>query len=141
MKKIQDIQPPSQVGLSRLGNSALASWFKDPDNFDPEEFAEVVRESMYQVNGPDAVIDEHLIAMMADQMQSYMVATSALRTEPLVERAVNGTRMVNPNYRLRDSCLTRLLQLITMAGLAPNGRPKKAKEPTEIDTLLAGPTY
>lgn len=141
MKKLQDIKPPSQAGMTKLGNSPLASWFAKPEEFDPEEFAEVVRESMLQVHGPDVVIDEHLIAMLADQMASYMVATAALKVEPLVEKAINGTRMVNPNYRLRDSCLTRILQLITMAGLAPNGRPKKAKESTEIDNLLAGPTY
>lgn len=132
---------PSPVGLARLGNSAMADWFRDPTGFDPDIFAEDIRKSIAQVNGQEAKIDEHLVAMLTDQMSCYVQATMSLKTEPLIEHAVNGTRMINPNYRLRDSCLTRILQLITMAGLAPAGRPKKTEQANAIGNLLEGPKF
>jgi hypothetical protein len=141
MKKAKDMTGPSPLGLQRLGNSALADWFRDPDGFEPEAFAEQIRHSIYQIHGEGAVVDEHLVAMLTDQMSTYCIATGALKVEPLVEAAINGTRMINPNYRLRDSCLTRILQLITMAGLAPNGRPKKTETASAMNDLLAGPKF
>lgn len=132
---------PTELGLKRLSGSPLSNWFKDPEGFKPEDFAEDIRISIAQINGKDAVVDEHLIAMMTDQMTCYVQATAALRTEPLVEKAINGTRMINPNYKLRDSCLTRILQLITMAGLTPAGRAKKHEKIDSISNLLEGPKF
>lgn len=134
-------KPVSAVGLHRLSNSPLASWFTDPESFSPENFAEDIRVSIAQIHGKDAVVDEHLVGMLTDQMVCYVQASAALKTEPLVEKAINGSRMINPNYKLRDSCLTRILQLITMSGLAPAGRPKKTEQLNAIENLLEGPKF
>ena len=64
-----------------------------------------------------------------------------LLTEDLVEFAQNGARMANPNQKIRDAALAKIMQLLTMLGLVPNGRPKKSSAPTEIDELLEGPKY
>jgi phage terminase small subunit len=119
----------------------MSTWFEDPENFNPAHFAEDIRNSIVQIHGKDAIIDEHMVCMMTDQMTCYVQATVALRTEPLVEKAINGTRMINPNYKLRDSALTRILQLITMAGLAPATRAKKSEKESSIGSLLEGPKF
>lgn len=132
---------PTELGLKRLSSSPLSNWFQNPEGFEPETFAEDIRRSIAQINGNNAIVDEHLIGMMTDQMTCYVQTTMALRTEPLVEKAINGTRMINPNYKLRDSCLTRILQLITMAGLTPAGRAKKHEKESSIGSLLEGPKF
>ena len=58
-----------------------------------------------------------------------------------IEYANNGARMANPNQKVRDTALARVMQLLTMLGLVPNGRPKKSNAPTDIDELLEGPKY
>lgn len=133
--------PPTELGLKRLGSSRMSTWFEDPENFNPDHFAEDIRNSIIQVHGKDAIVDEHLVCMLTDQMTCYVQATASLRTEPLVEKAINGTRMINPNYKLRDSALTRILQLITMAGLTPAGRAKKHEKESSIGSLLEGPKF
>jgi ribosome assembly protein YihI (activator of Der GTPase) len=79
--------------------------------------------------------------MLTDQMDTYVKAAKALLTEDLIEFANNGARMANPNQKVRDGALARIMQLMTMLGLVPNGRPKRANIPTDIDELLAGPQY
>jgi ribosome assembly protein YihI (activator of Der GTPase) len=79
--------------------------------------------------------------MLTDQMDTYVKAAKALLTEDLIEFANNGARMANPNQKVRDGALARIMQLMTMLGLVPNGRPKRANTPTDIDELLAGPQY
>ena len=91
--------------------------------------------------GLDVQFDEHIITMLADQMDTYVKAAKNLLTEDLVEFAQNGARMANPNQKIRDAALAKIMQLLTMLGLVPNGRPKKSSAPTEIDELLEGPKY
>lgn len=140
-KNKKQFAPPTELGLKRLGNSPLSTWFTDPEGFKPEDFAEDIRISIAQIHGINAIVDEHMICMLTDQMTCYVQATASLRKEPLVEKAINGTRMINPNYKLRDSALTRILQLITMAGLTPAGRAKKHEKDTPIGSLLEGPKF
>ena len=140
-KNKKQFAPPTELGLKRLNSSPLSTWFTDPESFNPDHFAEDIRISIAQIHGNNAIVDEHLICMLTDQMTCYVQATASLRTEPLVEKAINGTRMINPNYKLRDSALTRILQLITMAGLTPAGRAKKHEKDSSIGSLLEGPKF
>ena len=82
-----------------------------------------------------------MVSILADQMETYVLATNNLATEGMIEYANNGARMANPNQKVRDTALARVMQILTMLGLVPNGRPKKANTPTEIDDLLEGPKY
>jgi phage terminase small subunit len=117
----------------------LAHWLEDPTTWDREKFSAEVRDAMVDAYGVDVKFDTHLITMLTDQMDTYVKAASALNSEELVEYATNNARMANPNQKIRDSALARVMQLLTMLGLVPNGRPKRSNAPTEIDELLAGP--
>ena len=96
---------------------------------------------MVDTYGLEVKFDTHLITMLADQMDTYVKSTKALLSEDLIEYANNGARMANPNQKVRDTSLARIMQLLTMLGLVPNGRPKRSNTPTEIDELLEGPKF
>lgn len=125
----------------RLVEAGLAEWLEKPDSWDRKKFAEQVSKAMVDAYGLEVKFDEHLISMLADQMETYVKATKALMTEDLIEYANNGARMPNPNQKVRDTALARVMQLLTMLGLVPNGRPKKSNAPTELEELLEGPKY
>ena len=125
--------------MEKLKLAKLAHWLEDPTTWDREKFSAEVNAAMVDAYGLDVEFDTHLITMLTDQMDTYVKAASALMTEPLIEIANNGARMGNPNQKIRDCSLARIMQLLTMLGLVPSGRPKRANAPTEIDELLAGP--
>lgn len=96
---------------------------------------------MVDAYGMEVKFDQHLVSMLTDQMETYVKATKALQSEDLIEYANNGARMPNPNQKVRDTALARVMQLLTMSGLVPNGRPKKSNAPSELEELLQGPKY
>jgi phage terminase small subunit len=129
------------LAFQRLEGAGVANWLKNPQSWDKESFAIQIRKAMVDAYGLEVEIDEHMITMLTDQMDTYVKAAKALLTEDLIELANNGARMANPNQKVRDGALARIMQLMTMLGLVPSGRPKRSNTPTEIDELLAGPKY
>lgn len=129
------------VAFQRLEGAGVANWLKNPQSWDKESFAIQIRKAMVDAYGLEVEIDEHMITMLTDQMDTYVKAAKALLTEDLIELANNGARMANPNQKVRDGALARIMQLMTMLGLVPSGRPKRSNAPTDIDELLAGPKY
>lgn len=129
------------VAFQRLEGAGIANWLKNLESWDKENFAIQIRKAMVDAYGLDVEIDEHIITMLTDQMDTYVKAANRLLVEDLVEVANNGARMANPNQKIRDAALSKIMQLLTMLGLVPNGRPKKSNAPTDIDELLAGPKY
>lgn len=129
------------VAFQRLEGAGVANWLKNPQSWDKETFAVQIRKAMVDAYGLEVDIDEHMITMLTDQMDTYVKAAKALLVEDLIELANNGARMANPNQKVRDGALARIMQLMTMLGLVPSGRPKRSNSPTDIDELLAGPKY
>lgn len=138
---MQNKKPNLKIVESRLGEAGLAHWLKNPESWDREAFGLEVRKAMIDAYGLDVKFDEHLITVLADQMHTYVLSTKNLADEGLIEFANNGARMANPNQKVRDTALARVMQILTMLGLVPSGRPKKSNAPTEIDDLLEGPKY
>lgn len=128
-----------KVTMQKMREASLAHWLENPTSWDREKFSAEVQDAMIDAYGVDVKFDTHLITMLTDQMDTYVKAASALNSEELVEYATNNARMANPNQKIRDSALSRIMQLLTMLGLVPAGRPKRSNAPTEIDELLAGP--
>jgi phage terminase small subunit len=129
------------VAFQRLEGAGVANWLKNPQSWDKETFAIQIRKAMVDAYGLEVEIDEHMVTMLTDQMDTYVKAAKALLVEDLIELANNGARMANPNQKVRDGALARIMQLMTMLGLVPSGRPKRSNSPTDIDELLAGPKY
>lgn len=134
-------KPNLTIVESRFDHAGLAHWLKNPESWDKEKFAQEVTKAMTDAYGLEVKFDEHLISILADQMHTYVLSTKNLKEEGLIEFANNGARMANPNQKVRDTALARVMQILTMLGLVPNGRPKKSSAPTELDDLLEGPKY
>ena len=132
-------KPNLTVVEGRFEIAGLAHWLKNPETWNKELFAQEVNKAMIDAYGLEVKFDEHLVTILADQMDTYVKATSNIEKEGLIEFANNGARMANPNQKVRDTSLARVMQILTMLGLVPNGRPKKANAPTELDELLEGP--
>lgn len=132
-------KPNLTVVEGRFEIAGLAHWLKNPETWNKELFAQEVNKAMIDAYGLEVKFDEHLVTILADQMDTYVKATSNIEKEGLIEFANNGARMANPNQKVRDTALARVMQILTMLGLVPNGRPKKANAPTELDELLEGP--
>lgn len=126
------------VAMERLEEAGLERWLDEPDQWDKKLFAQETRQAMKDAYGVDVKYDKKLVTLLADQFDLYVKATHAIATEGLVEMANNGARMSNPNHKIRDGALARIMQLLTLLGLVPNGRPKKSAAPTDIDDLLEG---
>ena len=127
------------VVLMKMRDANLAKWLEKPETWNRDTFAGEVADAMISAYGQEVKFDEHLITMLADQMDTYVEAAAALKREQLIEHANNGARMANPNQKVRDSALARVMQLLTMLGLVPAGRPKRSATPNDIDELLEGP--
>lgn len=117
----------------------LAKWLVDLKLWDKDKFAGEVNEAMFNAYGIQVSFDGHVVSMLADQMDTYVKAANSLLEENLIEYANNGARMQNPNQKIRDAALSRIVQLLTLLGLVPNGRPKRSAAPNELDELLEGP--
>ncbi len=129
------------VAFDRLEGAGLASWLEQPETWNRKAFAKQIRKAMVDTYGIDVTVDEHIVTMLTDQMDTYIRAAAKLQLEDFVEVAQNGARMANPNQKIRDAALGKIMQLLTMLGLVPSGRPKRASAPTDIDELLDGVKY
>jgi hypothetical protein len=138
MAMIMNIPQPKLVA-ARFKESNLAYWLHDFKSWNQDRFAGEVNEAMKSAYGIEVKFDENLITILTDQMNTYVLAAQALSVEALIEDANNGARMANPNQKIRDTSLARVIQIMTAMGLLPSGRPKRSAIPTEIDELLAGP--
>jgi P27 family predicted phage terminase small subunit len=134
-------KPSKVLAFERLRGAGLASWLEKPESWNKKAFAKQIRKAMADAYGIEVEFDEHLITMLADQMDTYVKAAHRLLEEELVEICHNGARMANPNQKIRDTALAKIMQLLTMLGLVPSGRPKRANTPTDIDELLGGVKY
>lgn len=127
-----------ELAIQQLEDSALERWLDEPDQWDKKKFAQDTRQAMKDAYGADYKYDKKLVSLLSDQFDLYVKATHAVAKEGLVEMANNGARMSNPNHKVRDGALARIMQLMVHLGLVPNGRPKKSAAPTDIDDLLEG---
>ena len=132
-------RPKPHIVTDRFKESNLAYWLVDFKSWNSDRFAGEVKEAMKQAYGIEVKFDDNLVTILTDQMNTYVLATQALSVEPLIELANNGARMANPNQKIRDTSLSRIIQIMTTMGLLPSGRPKRSNAPTEIDDILAGP--
>lgn len=118
-----------------LGDSFVGSWMVDPDSWDSAGFIAECHAAMRTVHGEHYRFDNLLVALLADQMDVYIRASKALKTEPLLESSPNGYRVQNPYVKISQSSLTKINAVMFSLGLTPNGRPKKTTAPADADEI------
>ena len=119
-----------------------AEWVSNPDNWSKTKFIEETSEFLFQVYGIGSAQDRHTLAMLADQIDTYVLCNKALAVEPLVIEYNGGkTFGPNPNFAIRKECLKSIIALMNELGLTPKGRLAKIKtlDNSTSQKLMRGP--
>jgi len=119
----------------------LASWANDPQAFTREGFVEETANFLFEVYGLGSQQDQHTLAMLADQMQTYVSARAQLQGQPLVIETNNGaTLAANPLLAVQDRAMVHALRLMNELGLTPKSRltASKTDEASPYAELLKG---
>jgi len=119
-----------------------AEWVANPDSWSKSKFIEETSEFLYQVYGIGSAQDRHSLAMLADQIDTYIQCNKALALEPLVIEYNGGkTFGPNPNFAIRKETLKSIIALMNELGLTPKGRLAKTKslDNSTSQQLMRGP--
>lgn len=116
-----------------------AKWMTHPELWTKEEFLLEVEEVVHMVHGDGALYDLNTASALADQMEKYVRAYDALRTEPHILTARNGVTMINQNIKIADAALTKIIKLNQELGIDLKSRKPRPKSIDDLDDLLAGP--
>lgn len=121
----------NQGGLlpeSVRGRIPVAEWMDNPDAWDKTKFVNETAEFMYAVYGIGSEQDRHTLAMLADQIDTYIVCDKHIAAEGhVVEFNEGKTIGANPYVTIRKQTLSLILQLMNEMGLTARSRFAKTK--------------
>lgn len=104
----------------------FAEWASDPDAFDRETFVRETADYLFDVYGIGSAQDRHTLAMLADQLQTYVDARKQQSTLPLVVETNDGkTFAPNPYIVLANKAMENAIKLMNELGLTPKSRLSK----------------
>jgi len=119
-----------------------AEWMDDPDLWDRSKFLEETADFLFEAYGIGNDQDKHVLAMLADHIETYVQCTKGIRENPLVMKFNNGsTPGANPFVSIRAKETTLIIQLMNELGLTPRGRLSsgRAGDDSPMDKLMRGP--
>lgn len=107
---------------------AFAEWLSNPDAWDREAFLSEANTFMYQVHGAHCTFDRHLLAMLADQLETYVAACHRISAEEIIVEQNNGvTSGAHPAIGIRERAAIRITALMSELGLTPRARMTGSK--------------
>lgn len=119
----------------------VAYWFKNPDSWNAEQFIDDTAKYLYDVYGIGSDQDQHVLAMLAGHITTYVECEKALRTTGLIAK-YNGGKTLGPNplLAIRDKVGSKIILYMNELGLTPRGRLQgNATDDIELGELMAGP--
>lgn len=119
----------------------VAEWLDKPESFSRSQFIEETGLFIEQVYGAEPMSYQHLLMLLADQMQTYVDATTGLRE--------SGNALVvddKPSvwFTMRSAATQNIIRLMREAGLTPASRlPATTPQasPSGIYDLLPFPRH
>jgi P27 family predicted phage terminase small subunit len=126
-------------------NIPIANWLHDPDSFNKEEYYKETIEFLFRIYSNAADIDKHLVAMLADTLETYIECKKILDREGYVIEFNDGKTLgTNPLYKTMDNAVSSYISLTNELQISLKARVKNGvKEPTEmyesIKKLMRGP--
>ena len=124
------------------GRIPVAEWLENPAAWDRKKFIEETSEFLFTVYGIGSDQDRHTLAMLADNLDTYIRCATQLAAEDLVSEYNDGaTKGPNPLLSIRNNTLKLVVQLMNELGLTPRSRlaVTKPEENTAIARFLQGP--
>lgn len=119
-----------------------AEWLNNPDAWDRNKFIEETADFLFDVYNIGTDQDKHTLAMLADNIDTYVLCVKALREQGLVSQHNGGATVgANPYISIRNKTLSLIIQLMNELGLTPRSRlaSPKAQENSAISKFLKGP--
>mgnify|MGYP003353631805 CR=1 FL=1 len=120
----------------------FADWIEHPENWDKKKFIEETSDFLFDVYGIGDNQNKHTLAMLADQMETYLQCNMELKGQSLyVETNGGKTVASHPLLSIRNKSLELAIKLMNELGLTPKSRlsSNKSNDASPIDELLAGP--
>ena len=122
----------------------FAEWADNPALFNRERFVKETADYLFDVYGIGSDQDRHTLMMLADQLQIYIDARSAIDSQPLiVETNAGKTFAPNPYISLANKAMENAIKLMSELGLTPKSRlaANKLDDNTKINDFLKGPKF
>jgi len=122
----------------------FAEWADNPKLFTRKKFVKETADYLFSVYGIGSEQDRHTLMMLADQLQIYIDARSAIDSQPLiVETNAGKTFAPNPYISLANKAMENAIKLMSELGLTPKSRlaANKLDDNTKINDFLKGPKF
>jgi hypothetical protein len=121
-----------------------AGWMTNPGSWDRSIFVSETADYLYEVYGIGSDQDKHTLAMLADQIDLYIVCSSQIDPSNIVISTNDGKTLApNPAISIRNNALKLAIQLMNELGLTPRGRLNRTEGTTDdnsaVSKFLRGP--
>ena len=119
----------------------VAYWFENPEEWNAEQFIRDTAKYLYDVYGIGSEQDQHVLAMLAGHITTYIECEMGIRITGIITKYNNGKTLgPSPFVSLRDKVTPRIILLMNELGLTPRGRLQgNANDDVELGDLMAGP--
>ncbi len=116
----------------------IANWLHDPDSFNKQYFYKETIEFLFAIYSNAADIDKHLVAMLADTLETYIECKKVLDKQGYVIEFNDGKTLgTNPIYKTMDNAVSSYISITNELQISLKARVKNgAKEPSENDEVL-----
>jgi len=119
-----------------------AYWLDNFNAWDKEEFIKTTADYLYDVYGIGSDQDQHLLAMLALQIDTFIKCQKIVDDTHIIVKFNNGANHgTNPALIQRDRAYKLIISGMNELGLTPSGRLQKHTEPTSnasIGKLMQG---
>lgn len=119
-----------------------APWGEDPAKWDKQQFIADTADFLFNAYGIGNDQDQHIITMLADQMDTYVQCVAAIRKSGLVTKFNNGATVgQNPYLLVKNKSAALIIQMMGELGLTPRGRLaiNKSEDDSAVAKLMRGP--
>lgn len=119
----------------------FAEWVSNPAGFSKQRFVEETAQYLFEVYGIGTDQDRHTLAMLADQMQTYITARLEQDQQPLVISINDGKTMcANPYIGIANKAMENCIKLMNELGLTPKSRlaANKLEDASPLADFLKG---
>jgi hypothetical protein len=130
----------AEIPVSMRCRIPVAEWSDKPESFSRSQFIEETSLFIEQVYGAEPMSYQYLVALLADQMETYICATIGLRESGC---AIVVDDKPSVWLRMRNTATQNIIRLMREAGLTPASRLPATTSQTSVNgiyDLLPFPT-
>jgi P27 family predicted phage terminase small subunit len=121
----------------------LPDWFTHPELWSKDDFLTRTQNYLFKKNGVLDLADQQLLAMLASQIEVYIVSLEDLKKSGLVITFNNGVTVgPNPHINIADKAFNRIIQVMKELELSPKARAgyrSNNEVSSELQMFLEGP--